>query len=87
VIFTAALLLSTTGSGGAFDRPEAAAANAETTATASTGRANVDEGNSMPNVVKVAVGSADQTTSALDVESVYDATAEGELRVRSRATR
>jgi uncharacterized surface protein with fasciclin (FAS1) repeats len=70
------LLLATSASlwacGGTAD--QAATQSSEATATASAGQANVDEGNSTPNIVKVAVGSADHTTlvAALKAANLVD---------------
>jgi uncharacterized surface protein with fasciclin (FAS1) repeats len=51
-----------------------AATPSDAAAPASAGQAAVDEGNSMPNIVKVAVGSADHTTlvAALKAANLVD---------------
>jgi uncharacterized surface protein with fasciclin (FAS1) repeats len=73
VAFTTALLLSV-GCSAPKDEATPAATEGSTAATASAGQANVDEGNSMPNVVKVAVGSPDHSTlvAALKAANLVD---------------
>lgn len=74
-LITAALLVVTACGGASSDQ---AAANTggddAASAPASAGQANVDEGNSIPNIVKVAVGSADHTTlvAALKAANLVD---------------
>lgn len=77
ILLSAALLFAATGCGGAADDQTAGSVSSETSASApsaSAGQANVDEGNSMPNVVKVAVGSPDHTTlvAALKAANLVD---------------
>jgi uncharacterized surface protein with fasciclin (FAS1) repeats len=57
-------------SGSTSDKPS----STEQVSASSAGQANVDEGNSVPNIVKVAVGSADHTTlvAALKAANLVD---------------
>ena len=60
--------------GTAGDQAATAESGSDAAAPATAGQANVDEGNSIPNIVKVAVGSADHTTlvAALKAANLVD---------------
>lgn len=72
LLFTASLAV--TGCGGGSGDQSAAVATPESSVPASAGQANVDEGNSTPNIVKVAVGSPDHSTlvAALKAANLVD---------------
>lgn len=67
-------LFFTAACGGAAGDQASSQPGTEASTTASAGQANVDEGNSTPNIVKVAVGSADHTTlvAALKAANLVD---------------
>jgi len=71
LLFTVSIVVSACGGGDVQPSP---AAGADATAPASAGQANVDEGNSTPNIVKVATGSRDHSTlvAALQAANLVD---------------
>jgi uncharacterized surface protein with fasciclin (FAS1) repeats len=68
------LFVATACSGASGDQTAAAGGDDAASAPSSAGQANVDEGNSIPNIVKVAVGSADHSTlvAALKAANLVD---------------
>lgn len=73
-LVSSVVLLAITACGGGTNDQPAAESGGDTAAPATAGQADVDEGNSIPNIVKVAVGSADHTTlvAALKAANLVD---------------